>query len=217
MEDTENNDKKQLHVKIFRDQNESGCYEKRTFDVKFRVKKRNHEKNFEKQGMLLHNKFNFTYFGFDVDYTFMDISFEVRINEYDITGSAVKSFSDINYKLNVLKDMKKLHETGKNADMVLVLKDESTVLVHKDFVARSPYFRNMIDMKLTEKISIDKVVMEKYLKFIYTGELANDTNELYLSKLSEIAEMHQFAGLKNICNEILMMKVAENKMKEEIL
>ena len=211
-EGTEN--PKQLHVKVYREYDITGCYEMRTFDIKISVKKRNGERKFEKHGMLLHNQFNFTYYGLTLDYIFMDISFEIDIHEYDMTGSSVKSFNDINYKLNILKDMGKLLETGKNADMILSLKDDSTVSVHKDIIARSPFFRKIIKNQLTEKIMIHKHLMMKYLKFIYTGELDIDTNEVELAHLHNIADKHHFISLKEICSEMLKMKVAENKMKE---
>lgn len=186
----------------------------RTFDVKIRVKKRNIERTFEKHGILLHDRFNFIYYGLALDYVLMELDFEIKIHEHDITGCAVKSYSDINYKLNILKDMGRLLETGKNADMILVLNDDSTVSVHKDIIARSPFFRKIIDKKLTEKIMIDKFLMMKYLKFIYTGDLANDTKEHEIAELRDIADKHQFVSFKDICTEKLKMKVAQNKMKE---
>lgn len=200
-------------MKIFGENTEFD-YSMRFFDVNTTIKTSNHKYTVEQTQNLFHDEANLTIFNLKMDYFFMSISFEIKIHEHDMTGMGIKNICDISYKMTILKDLENLLKTGKNADMELMLKDKSVVKVHKAILARSPFFRNIPDIQQMEQLSIDSLLMEKYLKFVYTGELDYETNEYDLGKLKLIAEKHQFNDLKDICSEMFKTKVAENKMKE---
>jgi hypothetical protein len=192
----ENKNAKCMNVIIRRDVSVPRSYEKFTYDLKINYLNSHKESIIEKASKLLHDHDKFIVADNFIDDHFMEFRFEIKLQEYDLTGAEIKSMNSIEYKMNILKDTELLFMNGVGSD------DEiEGFKVHNAIMARSPDIQ-----EVTKGIDqdFDAELLKNYLAFVYTGEFMYDLEKEELESLKIFAEKVKFDSLKNVCENMLM-------------
>ena len=109
-----------------------------------------------------------------------------------------------------------MNHVGTDFEIITVKK---TFSVHKFILAaRSPVFdAQFIENKLISKQTfqdVDAACMEKFLKFVYTGELEGSVTNSQLQKLSST---YQIKTLESICVEVASQDMDKDQMVKLVL
>lgn len=185
-----------MNVIIYRDLNAPNCYQKFSYNLKINYLNSQKESIIEKDNKLLHDVDKFIVADNFIDDYFMEFRFEIKVHEYDMTGSEIKNINSVEYKMNLLKDLEGLLESGISSDMEIKV-DGTKFKVHKAIMARSP------DLPAGDTLDVDDKLFGKYLKFVYTGEFGCTLNKKMIEKMKIFAECIKFDALRNTCDHMM--------------
>lgn len=194
-ESSENRNAKCMNVIIYRDKNSPNCYQKFSYDLTINYLNSTKESIMDKTNKMLHDLDKFMVADNFIDDYFMEFRFEIKLHEYDLTGAEIKSMNSIEYKMNLLKDLDELLDSGISSDMEIKV-DGTRFKVHKTIMARSPDLTNNL-------VDIDDKLFGKYLKFVYTGEFGGIMKKEELESMKIFAENIKFDTLESVCAEML--------------
>jgi len=107
-----------------------------------------------------------------------------------------------------------LLKSGEMSDFKIVCGGEE-ILCHKNIlVTRSNVLRNMManDMRESQEncmkiTDLDLNIVQIFVKFIYTGEVASDDLQMYTEELFEVANRYELNGLIKLCEHELILRI----------
>lgn len=131
----------------------------------------------------------------------IDANFTKPIEE-DENETSMQSFAK-----SFLKGFEKLWRSGKFSDFVIIVNGTREFRVHKNVLAiQSSVFAAMFENELNLKNSIEindfsSEAFEEFLRYIYTGEIPDDTNAMEIFAISGLYEVTE---LRNVCEEMVL-------------
>lgn len=184
-----------MNVIINRDEKVPRSYQKFTYDLKILYLSSRREFVMETENQMLYDHDKFIVADKFIDDLLMEFQFEIKLYEHDLTGDDIKSMNLVEYKMNIIKDLDRLLESGIGSDMEIRV-DKKTFKLHKAIMARAPTLPNEVN-------DVDDEIFCKFLKFVYTGEFGSATKD-ELQKLKAFAEKIKFDNFEVVCDKMMV-------------
>lgn len=197
VEDIKSRSGKSMNIIIYREKSVPRNYEKLWYDLKIDYTTETRETSFVDNGTL--NEYTKIQVGnFFFDNNKMEFKFELKIHEYDLTGDGIKEMNSMESKMNILKDLGGLLDSGACSNIEITI-DDKTFKLHSEIMSRVLSMATVI-----EEDMMDSKLFEKFLRFVYTGEFGSDLSGEELIKMKSFAEKINYISLQNVCNNLMI-------------
>ena len=136
---------------------------------------------------------------------------------------SLKPAVNVNKEHTLVKDLKRMLESGQGSDVTLVASDGQQFPAHQSILSsRSPVFAAMFDHDTKEKqekrVTIDDLsskAVKSLLEFVYTDKVANITT--LAPELFPAAQKYDIARMKTLCEEAMMSQLKIDNAAELFL